>query len=127
MLPVVSRPFFDHLGFEIVEAEAGRAKVRMPANPHLANSRGDVHGGAITGLFDAALSLAARVSGPHVAGVATIQMTTHFLVPARGTLLATARVVGGGRTVLTVEGTATDEAGHLVAQALGSWRVLTKR
>ena len=124
MIGPVDRPFYRHLGIEVIEAVDGSALVRMPAQLHLGNARGDVHGGAIAALLDAALSSAARAASPPSTGVTTIQFSTHFLAPGRGNLMARARTVRNGRTIVTAEGVVTDEAGDLVAQALGSWRVL---
>lgn len=121
------RPFYRHLGIEVLEAAGGRSRVRLPANPALGNSRGDVHGGAIGGLLDIAMSTAARSSLAEDAGATTIQFATHFLATGRGDLLAEANVTRAGKTIVTVEGRVTDTAGALVAQALGSWRVITRR
>jgi len=127
MSEAADRPYYRHLGVEIVETSAESCVVRLPVNRDLGNARGDVHGGAIAGLLDIALSRAARATAPPGSGVATVQMTVHYLASGQGELLAEARVVRGGRTIVTAEGFVTDRHGTRIAQALGSWRVLTKR
>jgi uncharacterized protein (TIGR00369 family) len=127
MTPAAARPFYRHLGIEILETGPGRVQVRMAANPNLLNARGDVHGGAIAGLIDAALSNAARAVLPPGSSTATIQFTSHYLEAGRGTLLAEGHAVRAGGTVVTAEVYVRDEAGQLVAQALGTLRVLRPR
>jgi len=121
------RPFYEHLGLEVVSSGEGRSVVRLPDNPALHNSRGDVHGGAITTLLDAAMSSAARAAIDPGFGSASIQFTTHFLIPGRGTLRAEGRVIRAGSSVVTAEAQATDAAGNLVASALGTMKVIRPR
>ena len=127
MTQAATRPFYRHLGIEIVEMGAGRALARMPASPNLLNGRGDVHGGAIAGLIDAALSNAARAALPPGSSTATIQFTSHYLEAGRGTLHAEGHAVRTGGAIVTAEVRVRDEAGQLVAQALGTLRVLRPR
>jgi uncharacterized protein (TIGR00369 family) len=120
----VRRPFYDTLGLQLLEAKAGVSRVTMAADPKLANSRGDVHGGAIAGLMDAALSSAARSGLPEGYATATITYTTSFLVPGSGKLTARGNVLRSGRSIVSVEARVTDEQGTLVAQAMGTMRVI---
>ncbi len=122
--PPVRRPFYETLGIALLEARDGRSRVRMPANPGLANGRGDVHGGAIAALLDAALSSAARSSLPAGHSTATITYTTSFLLPGRGTLTAEGEVLRGGRTIVSVAARVLNEQGALVAHAVGSMRAI---
>ena len=57
-----SGPYLRHLGIEIVEADAGRALLRMPWADPLDTFRINhvMHGGAIASLIDAAASMALR-------------------------------------------------------------------
>ncbi len=127
MSQAVVRPFYRHLGIEVVEAGEGRAQVRMPANPDLLNGRGEVHGGAIASLLDAAISNAARAALAPGMSSATIQFTTHFLIPGRGTLHAHGLALRAGGSVVTAEAKVTNDAGELVATALGTLKVLRPR
>ena len=127
MSQAIIRPFYRHLGIEILEAADGRSRVRMPADPNLLNARGDVHGGAIATLLDAALSNAARAALPPGASTATIQFTAHYMLPGRGTLVAEGHAIRAGTAIVTAEAHVRDEGGTLVAQALGTLRVLRPR
>ena len=67
-----------------------RARVRMPYQEQYTNSRGDMHGGAIATLLDVGLSCAARAHDPLRYGVATVDLTIHYLAPAVGDVVCTA-------------------------------------
>lgn len=103
-----------------------RARVRMPADPAYANSRGDVHGGAITALFDCALSAAARAHAPTRYGVVTIDLTVHFVEAGRGDVVCTAVCERRGRSISFVRGEARDDAGTLLALATGSFKLVER-
>ena len=75
-------PFMFHIGLEPVSLAPGVARTRLPMRPHLANSRGHGHGGALMSALDFTLSAAARSSNPLGLGVVTIEMSTHFLASA---------------------------------------------
>jgi uncharacterized protein (TIGR00369 family) len=118
------RPFHDALGITVLEAKDGRSRVRMGEAPHLLNSRGDVHGGAIAGLLDVVLASAARSSLPAGYSAATVTYTTNFLLPARGTLIGEGQVLHSGRSIVSVEARVRDAKGVLVAQAVGTMRAI---
>lgn len=58
------------------------AQVRLGFQPDLTNSRGDVHGGSIATLLDCTLAAAVRSHDPAAYGVATIDLTLHFVTAA---------------------------------------------
>ncbi len=123
----VNRPFYRHLGLEVVETGDGRAHVRMPANPDLLNGRGEVHGGAIATLLDAALSNAARAGLPAGYSSATIQFVSHYLIPGRGTLDCHGQALRAGRSVVTAEAKVFDQEGQLVATGIGTFKAFAPR
>lgn len=121
------RPFHELLGLQSEATRDGGSTVAMPADPRLGNSRGDVHGGAIFGLLDAACAIAARASLPPGMGCATVSLTASFLTPGRGRLVAHGTVLRTGKRIVAVEAEARDEAGTLVAKAHGTMAVLRPR
>lgn len=102
------------------------ANMRMPPDARYTNSRGDVHGGAIATLMDCTLAAAARAHDPSRFGVVTIDMSLHFLAPARGELLASARCERRGRSMSFVRGEARDAQGVLVAIATGCFKLVER-
>src|SRR5258708_10657276 len=107
--------------------ERGGGRLSLPAEPHLTNSLGKVHGGVIMSLLDVALCTAARTLHPESVGVITINMSTSFIGAGDGArLLADARVMKDGRSLSFVEAEAKNEDGTLVAKAVATVRVLLK-
>jgi len=109
----------EHLSTEL-------ARTRLPHRPDLVNSRGDVHGGALMSALDFTLSAAARAHEANT-GMATIDMTTHFLAPARGTVIFEARCLRIGRSLAFCEGQARDEAGTLLATASATFKIVRRK
>jgi len=120
-------PFVSHLGIVTDALGEGSARLSLPVAPHLVNSFGSVHGGVIMSLLDVALCTAARTLHPDAAGVMTIDMSTSFTAAGGGThLLAEARVLKNGRSMIFVEGEARNADGELVAKAIGTVRARRK-
>ncbi len=120
-------PFVSHLKILTETLGEGSARLSLPIEPHLTNSIGTVHGGVIMSLLDVALCTAARTLHPDSLGVITIDMSTSFIGGGGGArLLAEARVLKNGRSMIFVEGEAKNEDGSLVAKAMATVRVRLK-
>ena len=120
-------PFVSHLKILTEDLGKGTARLSMPVEPHLRNSLGTVHGGAIMSLLDVALCTAARTLHPESIGVVTIDLSTSFIGGGSGAkLYAEARVMRDGRSMSFVEAEAKNEDGSLVAKAVATVRVLKK-
>ena len=120
-------PFVSHLKILTETLGEGSARLSLPIELHLTNSIGTVHGGVIMSLLDVALCTAARTLHPDSLGVITIDMSTSFIGGGSGArLLAEARVLKNGRTMIFVEGEAKNEDGSLVAKAIATVRVRLK-
>lgn len=102
------------------------AQVRMGFQADQANSRGEVHGGSIATLLDCTLSAAARAHDPAAYGVATIDLTLHYVAAGTGDLVATARCERRGRSISFVRGEVRAEDGTLVAMATGSFKLIAR-
>jgi uncharacterized protein (TIGR00369 family) len=118
------RPFYDLLGLR-VDTRTDQAMVHLAYRPELANSRGNVHGGATASLLDATLARAVRLHDPSLAGAVTVDITTHFLQPGVGTLTGTGQVVSFGRTIAVAEAIVLDPYGTRVARATGTFRLFS--
>ncbi|HAU56229.1 MAG TPA: phenylacetic acid degradation protein [Comamonadaceae bacterium] len=102
------------------------AQVRMRFQPDQANSRGEVHGGSIATLLDCTLAAAARAHYPAAYGVATIDLTLHYVAAGSGDLIATARCERRGRSISFARGEVRAEDGRLVALATGSFKLIVR-
>jgi uncharacterized protein (TIGR00369 family) len=123
MTTAPSRPYYELLGIEPVEAGEGRAVVALAESPHIANSHGAVHGGAVFSLLDAACAAAARSALPPGSSAMSINLNITYLEQGHGRLTGTGRVLRSGRTVIAAEAEAHDARGTLVAKASGTMRV----
>ncbi len=121
------RPFYRLIGLVVADAKDGAARVTLDATPGTANSRGEVHGGAIATLLDAALVNAARSTMPAGSAAATVSLSVNYLAPGRGALSARGRVTRSGRSLVAAEAVVEDAAGNAVAQAIGTLRVLAPK
>ena len=119
-----SPPFYEHLGFRLDALADGRSEIRLPFQKHFGNSRGEVHGGAVASLADAAMSQAVRSTVEPGAKIATISLTLNYLAPAHGELTCRGRVVKGGRSVAFAEAEVSDARGTAVCRATATYRLL---
>jgi len=120
-------PFVTHLGLTTEALGDGTARLSMPLPKHFTNSLGTAHGGVIMSLLDVALCTAARTLHPDSIGVITIDLSTSFIGGGSGArLVAEARVLKDGRSLIFVEGEAKNADGSLVAKAIATVRVRLK-
>lgn len=103
-------------------AEDGVARLTLQARPELTNNFQVLHGGVIMTMLDGVMSSAALSKSGFTRAVVTIDMSTSFIKPARGRLVAHGQAVGGGRSVCFCEARIEDEAGELVAKAMGTFK-----
>ena len=114
---------FNHLlGLQREYAQDGVARLVLQPRADLTNNHQAVHGGVLMSLMDSAMSSAALSASGFTKAVVTIDMTSSFLKPAHGRLVAHASVQGGGKSVCFCECRIEDEAGHTVARAMGTFR-----
>ena len=118
-----SPPFYHHLGLQLEALADGRSAIRLPFRKEYGNTRGEMHGGAVAALVDAAMSQAVRSTIEMGSRVATITMTLNYLAPAHGDLTARGTVVKGGRSVIFAEAEVTDERGQAVCKGSATYRI----
>ena len=121
-----SVPLYKHLGFHLDGLEDGRSQVRLSFQPHLGNSRGEVHGGTVAAIIDAAMSQAVRSLIDMEMGVATMTMTLNYLAPAKGEIICKGSVIKRGRSVMFTEAEVYGEDGVLACRASANYRILPK-
>lgn len=119
-------PLYIHLGFELDALDDGRSQVRLRFQPHLGNSRGEVHGGTVAAIIDAAMSQAVRSLVDLGVGVATMTMNLNFLAPAKGEIVCRGSVIRRGRSIMFTEAEVIGEDGETACRASASYRILPK-
>jgi uncharacterized protein (TIGR00369 family) len=111
-------PVAELIGFTVTEVEPGRAVVAFEAGLRHANPMGTVHGGVLCDVADAAMGIAYAATLDEGESFTTLELKINFLKPVRtGALVATGRVVKGGRSVGLVECDVVDDKERLVARA----------
>jgi uncharacterized protein (TIGR00369 family) len=116
--PRITSPFHEHTGFEMLEWRENFVRLRIPLQPQHLNRHGIAHGGVILALLDEAGGIAGNwcsVPG-NVRNSVTVDLTAHFVTRAVGLrVTATARVIGGGRSLFFASTEIHDDRGTLVA------------
>lgn len=80
------------------------------------------HNGEIVALLESAMIDAALAKVETARDVLTIDMHVSFMQAATGTLVATAKTVGGGKSVCFCEATLVGGDGAICSQATGTFR-----
>jgi uncharacterized protein (TIGR00369 family) len=106
------------LDLKLEKVEHGRAVMRMPFRPEVANGAGAVHGGAIVSLCDTVFYVALASIYGRDQDTVTVSLQCNFLAPALPPhdLIADARVLRPGRRICYGEVSVTS-GGKLVAHA----------
>ena len=118
-------PIATLLGFTLESVEPGRSTVRFQATARHASPMGTLHGGVLCDIADAAMGMAYASTLGEGETFTTIELKINFLKPVwTGKLVATGRVVKGGRTVGLVECDVTDAEDVLVARATSTCMTL---
>ena len=115
------------LGYCVDAWRENEAVVSIKVGPRHLNRAGNVHGGLITTLIDAAAGVAGcytAVPG-NVRKATTLSMSTQFVAPLScGRLIATARVTGGGHKIFHVGVDVRDAQDRLIATGQCTYKYL---
>ena len=113
------------IGMEMVDVGEGTATFELVAGPQHWSPPGNLHGGILCDLADAAMGCAnATRLGPGEA-FTTVELKINFLKPVwEGRLRAVGSVVKAGRTIALTDCRVTDEDGSLVAYATSTCMTL---
>jgi uncharacterized protein (TIGR00369 family) len=117
-------PFMEHIGLMPVSLEDDCCVTRLAWQPHLVNSRGDMHGGSLMSAMDFTLSAAARAHDPLGLGAITVDMSAHFYEASRSALTIEGRCVRRGRSMAFCDGEVRDERGTVVAVARAVFKLV---
>ena len=110
------------LGLQREMAEGGVSRMVLESRPELCNNFENTHGGVIMTMLDMAMSSAALSKADFKKAVITVDMSTHFLSPGKGRLVAHGRAVGGGKSICFCEARIEDASGREVARAMGTFK-----
>lgn len=119
-------PYAGHLGMRLVEMHADEAILALPFSNEVVTIGNTVHGGAIASLIDTAAMVAAWSGAPmpeQLRGT-TVGLTVSYLAAASGEdLLATARVLRRGRSLVYLDVDVRNQAGRAIAKGLVTYKL----
>jgi uncharacterized protein (TIGR00369 family) len=122
-------PMGELLHMTVVSVADGEVGIRGVPDQKFYNPMLRVHGGWAASLIDTALGSAVVTKLPAGTGVGTVQLNINYvrkIEVASGALVALAKVLHSGRTMLTAEAKVTDEKGVLYAHGTGTFLVYPK-
>jgi acyl-CoA thioesterase len=126
--PAEQRPFYRLLGLRNETGlSPGTSRVHLNGKPEFSNSHGNIHGGVVATLLDAAMAVAVRSAYTDGEAATTVSITVNYLEPGRDELIGEGRLIRGGRTLASVEATVTDSSGKTIAHAMGTMRIIARR
>ena len=115
-------PYFNLIGFEVLELEPGRAKCQVTHRPDLTNPDGVMHGGVIATLIDASFTEAMLMTDEfqkvrETRGMmSTVDLGVKYLRPVKaGKISCEAEMGHRGRRVAHGRAVVTDERGKQIA------------
>jgi uncharacterized protein (TIGR00369 family) len=115
------------MGFRLVDARDGRARIECVVSPAHTNVLGICHGGVISGLMDMAVGVAAKSSldDPH-RPVTTVSLTVNYQRPGElGRTLSAEATVQSGRRILSCVVTVSDDQGNPIAVGMATLKAGT--
>jgi len=110
------------LGLELGEMSNGEVSIHLEIRDELKQNQGVVHGGAVASLIDTASAFAVLTQIETHERVTTTDLTIHYLRPiTSGRIIATARIIRGGRRLFVLSVEVLNDAGVLVATAVTTY------
>ncbi|MFP5510897.1 MAG: PaaI family thioesterase [Alphaproteobacteria bacterium] len=117
--PAVPAPFNALLGVRFISWSEGKAQLQLAITRDHLNGASAVHGGVFATMLDNAVTFCAAFAGEGRPGhrCLTLSLTTSFVGPAfeGDVLTARARIAGGGRKLVFVQGEILNQDGHRLA------------
>jgi uncharacterized protein (TIGR00369 family) len=120
-------PFAQTVGFQLVEAEEGRAVFDIDPKEFHYNPSGVVHGGVACTLLDSAMGCAVHTTLPAGVGYTTVELKVNLvrgITMRTGLLRAEGRIIHRGNRVATAEGFLRGTDGKLYAHATTTCMIL---
>jgi len=121
-------PFVEHVGIKVTEQSKTRAVIVLDRRPELLNSWGAAHGGVVMTMLDSVMSAAVRGHYGVDGGVLTVDMSIGFMnAGVSDHIHAEARVLHAGHSTAFCESEARDDAGKILAKAIGTFKLLGEK
>lgn len=117
-------PFLRLLGAVEEDTPGGQCRMHLPdLRDELCNQLPAAHGGVIMTLLDVAMARAATsVPDAPSRTAVTVEMSSRFLHPGRGPLVAEGFVLNQTRSLCTCQANVLNAEGRIVATAMGTFK-----
>ena len=123
-----SVPFAKLLGIKLDSIEPGDATLSLQIRDDFRQNAGVVHGGVIASLIDSATAFAILPLLNPDERSTTVDLTISYLRPlTTGSMVAHAKVLRAGRSLIVVSAELHDDGGNLAATALSTYARLSKK
>ena len=115
-------PFAKMIGMRLVNLRPGEAEIEIEMRDELRQPAGLLHGGVTATLIDTAMAFAVITLLGEGERASTIDLTVHYLRPhTEGKFTCMAKVVRGGKRILTVSADVFNEQKKLIATAISTY------
>ena len=123
---IVNRsPYFDLLSMEVRDLEWGTSLLEVQLEEKHLQPFGNVHGGLMASVVDAATFWAVFPQVERGKGLTTVEIKVNYLAPVqKGKLVAHGQSIKLGRTLALGEARITDSKGKLVSHGTATMMVL---
>jgi len=124
-IPRIFAPWIAQMGLEVLSAEPGRVRLRLPVKPEFVHVGGVMCGQAAMAAADTAMVLAMMATLGEFRPMTTVQLQTSFLRPVSGThCLIDAQVLRSGKSLAFGQIDILGADGKLAAQATTTYALL---
>jgi acyl-CoA thioesterase len=119
-----SSPYNNFLGIKLEKFEVGSVIYSIEVTPNHKNVNQAVHGGVYFSILDSVMG--ATIRSVTKQPITTINTTVHFLAPLKegDQMVASAKVVQLGRSIVTAEGEVRDCNGSILAKTIGTFKII---
>lgn len=110
----------------VIQNADGRAAIEYEVGPHMCHSGGVAQGGFVCGWIDAAMAHASLSLMPDLTPM-SLELKVSYFAPARpGRVVAEGWIERRGRATCFAEGRLLDPAGHVLAKASSTIRLIPR-
>ena len=108
--------YWKHIGMTNVVGVDGKTRVQLTVNENLKQFYGNVHGGVIASLLDAAIAVAVNEQLDPREGASTVEIKVNYLRSiSEGTLWGEGKVIQKGKSIVVAQGEIKNDAGQILA------------
>ncbi len=115
-------PFYNLIGFELIDLGPGWSKARIPLRPDLRNPDGVMHGGVIATLVDIGITQAILMTDAYQevretkGTLSSVDLRIKYLRPlTQGAMTCESKVIHQGRRVIHADSVVTNDQGKPLA------------